>query len=325
MAKSKQDCIKDFIAEQEGTFHPSLIAGLAGASVPYVQNIINSLEATGILESSKVGKKTFYEVVTSVDDATGEETRAIVVKEEDKPSKIVDPISEFSVAERFDYIRKFSQLVIEGDTPSMFFTGVAGVGKTHLIRKQLEMNGLDEGNDYKFIKGHSSPFGLYSLLYHNFDKMLIFDDCDKVFENDQAANLLKAALDSYDKRVVSWLGRCIPQDSDMADTFEFEGQIIFISNTAVEDVDEAVRSRTLCINLAMTREEVTEHMRNILDKIETKETMEMKTEVLDYLGEVAGLFHSYNLRTLIKAIRIRRRYDVETTWKDMVKISAMNE
>lgn len=45
--------------------------------------------------------------------------------------------------------------------------------------------------------------GLYMALFINRDKLIVFDDCDSVFGNIDSVNILKAALDSYDTRMVS--------------------------------------------------------------------------------------------------------------------------
>jgi len=320
---SKRDIIIESIIAQTEPFHPSKIAGLTGASVPYVTNVIIALESTGQLTTVKEGRKTFFKVS---EDEQGDQ---ILIKDpQNNKTNIVstvNPITEFDVVERFDYVEKFAQLVIEGITPSLFFTGVAGIGKTHIIRKMLKENDFREGDQYNFIKGHSSPFGLFSILYFNRNRITIFDDCDKAFENELSANILKGALDSYDRRVITWAGRGVPKDSDVESTFEFKGQIIFISNKPLESMDEAIRSRTLCISLDMNRQEIIEHMRGLLNKIETKQPMKLKIEVLNYLESVKDNFVSFNLRTLIKAIRVRARYSEDKIWKNMIRLSSHSE
>ena len=318
---NKRDQIIDIIKQQKDIFHPSEIAGLTGASVPYVQNVILSLFATKQLTDVKDGRRTLFKLIDGqpIKDTQTNHQHA------GGGRGATELFNEFTVRERFIYVDKFAQMVVEGDIPSMFFTGVSGIGKTFAIQKLLHKNGLTEQKDYIFVKGHSSPFGLYSILYWNKKSLIVFDDCDKAFDNEISASLLKAALDNYDKRVVSWHSRSIPSDSDMERSFEFEGKIIFISNKTIESVDEAVRTRTLCVNLAMTRPEITEYMKGLLDKIEPDKPLLLKQEVMKYLEEVQTVFVNYNLRTLIKAIRIRSRYEDETIWKNMIKITAYNE
>lgn len=313
---SKKSKIIDCIYSQDGEFDQHIIAGQTDASVPYVTNVIKPLVASGHLLEFSNGRRTVYRVNDEV-------ARKIVENTAEEPRD--NFLAEFSVKDRFEYVEKFASMVVNKATPSLFMTGVAGIGKSHIISKVLDDHQLEPEEDYKIIKGHVSPFGLYHLLYHNRDKLLVFDDCDKVFENDIAANLLKAALDSYDKRVLNWSGRAIPDDSDVEQRFEYNGQVIFISNTPIESLDDAVRSRTMCINLHMSREEVTEHMRNILQFIEPKTSLGVKREVIEFLDTVSHSFSSYNLRTLIKAIRIRNSFSEPTIWQNMIRVSASNE
>lgn len=311
----KRDLIINTIKQQTKEFHPTEIAGLTGASVPYVNNIILSLFATKQLEEIKDGRKTLFKLIVG----------KIIADPQHNETPFTDKIQEYSVKERFSYVENFSQIVIDGILPSMFLTGVSGIGKTHLILKMLQRNELKNNEDYVIIKGHSSPFGLYSTLYWNQSNLVIFDDCDKAFENEISANILKAALDSYDKRIVSWVSRTIPKESDIEDRFEFTGQIIFISNKLITQVDDSIRTRTLCVNLFMNRSEITEYMRDKLSVIEPNQPMKLKEEVLVYLETIQEDFTKYNLRTLIKSIRIRSCYNDENIWKNMIKISAQNE
>jgi hypothetical protein len=314
---SKRDQIITAIKQQLTEFHPSIIAGLTGTSVPYVTNVILSLSATGQLQEVKNGRKLLYRCIPNITITT---TTGVTT-----PVGNVNVLSDIPVKERFEYVARFTQMVVDGKLPSMFFTGASGIGKTHLIRDVLKSNGLKEGPDYTFIKGHTSPFGLFSTLYYNREKLIVFDDCDKAFDNDISASLLKAALDSYDKRIVSWLSRTIPADSDIESTFDFKGRVIFISNQPVDSIDDAVKTRTICVSLHMSRAEITAHMHGLLNTIEPKQPLALKQEVLEYLETVKEKFTSYNLRTLIKSIRIRSAYSNEQIWKNMIKMTALNE
>jgi hypothetical protein len=59
---------------------------------------------------------------------------------------------------------------------------------------------------FNVIKGAMTALGLYAQLYKYSDKknVLIFDDCDSVFADELALNILKAALDSGKTRKICW-------------------------------------------------------------------------------------------------------------------------
>jgi hypothetical protein len=59
------------------------------------------------------------------------------------------------------------------------------------------------------IKGFSTAKNMFRTLYENNGSTIIFDDCDSILKDAIAINILKAALDSYDKRVITWVLKCV--------------------------------------------------------------------------------------------------------------------
>ena len=105
----------------------------------------------------------------------------------------------------FDNLTRLTKMVGRGIQPSLVITGMAGVGKTHLVKETLKGMGLRESYEFVHFKGRTTAAGLFITLYQNSDKIVIFDDCDSVFKDEDAVNLLKAALDSYDTRKISYI------------------------------------------------------------------------------------------------------------------------
>ncbi len=303
---SKKQQVIDTVLSQSTPFYSSTITSLSGSSVALVSNTLNELIAQGKITSRKEGKKLIY----TLTDASANKELNIVET----------PIC--SVAEKFDYIREVVRMVINGVNPSALITGRSGVGKTYMVQDELKNAGLKKDEDYLFVSGHSSAFGLYKLLHDHRDQFIVFDDCDSVFKDLKAINLLKAALDSYDVRRVSWYSEKTDTE-EIEPSFDFEGRVIFISNLYADRIDEAVRSRSFCMNLYMTNAEVTEHMRNIIDAIEPKVDRALKMEVLEYIDTISDCFETYGLRTLIQAIRIRQG-SRGSDWKTMIKVVACN-
>ena len=133
----------------------------------------------------------------------------------------------------FDNLTRLTKMVGRGIQPSLVITGMAGVGKTHLVKETLKQMGLRESYEFVHFKGRTTAAGLYITLYQNSDKIVIFDDCDSVFKDEDAVNLLKAALDSYDTRRISYISSKPLKDEygePLPAHFEFTGKVIFISN-----------------------------------------------------------------------------------------------
>jgi len=217
-------------------------------------------------------------------------------------------IMSLTPAERFGYIGQLADMVIGGISPSLLVTGISGIGKSYIINERLKANKKIEGTDFHIIKGKATPLGLYRFLYEHRNSTVVFDDCDSVFESDTSINLLKSALDSYETRKISWISERLPDD--LEGTFEFEGQVIFISNQDARNIDPAVLSRTMCIDLQMSRKEITEHLKNIIDVIEPKVSQKNKLEVLSFLDKISDDLENYNIRTFIKACRVRQYADI---------------
>lgn len=226
-----------------------------------------------------------------------------------------------SVTDRFEYLQDLVHMVAKKVQPSVMLTGTPGVGKSYLVQKTLNAAGLEEDEDYVVCKGHSSPMGLYQLLHDHRDQLIVFDDCDSALDDGISANLLKAALDSYDTRIVSWHSNKTEQ-LDLEKSFEFTGSVVFVSNLDMHKIDGAIRSRAFCYNLHLTPNEVHSYMGHILPNVFPKVSMEVKKEVWNYLGTFKEQWDSYNLRTLLQAIRIRLGVREGKDWKKMIQILA---
>jgi hypothetical protein len=134
----------------------------------------------------------------------------------------------FDINKRFTFLNQLTGLVVDGVSPSLIVTGEGGLGKTHSVMQVVNDKGLEK-SEYVVFKGYSTARGLYNSLYDNNGKVIIFDDCDSILEDRVAVNILKSALDSYEKRTISWMAR-MSRGDDYPQQFDFTGQIIFISN-----------------------------------------------------------------------------------------------
>lgn len=234
--------------------------------------------------------------------------------------EIVEPKSkkasqQFSINERFSFMSNMVRMVIKGSAVSLIITGEGGLGKTFTVMQEFDKKKLERDDDYLVIKGYSSARGLYRTLYENQDKMIIFDDCDKVLENDISIELLKGALDSYDKRIINWVIN--KDDGELPSSFEFTGRIIFISNKSQDDIAQAILSRCMSVDLSMSPEDKIERMQNILPNLKTAVSMKLKQECLDLIKEHKDECMDLNMRTLLKVIGIRTDDENGEDWKKM--------
>lgn len=209
---------------------------------------------------------------------------------------------DFSINQKFDFLNTLTSMVVGEITPSLFVSGEGGLGKTHSVTQTIQENNLTP-TDYLFIKGYSTARGLYNTLYDNNGKLIIFDDCDSVLEDKVAINILKSALDSYEKRTITWSAKMTKGDV-YPQSFDFTGRIIFISNKSKEKIDKAILSRSLTVDLSMTADEKIERMEFILENILPDYEMEIKQDAINFLKENKDCAN-LNLRTLIMVSKVR--------------------
>lgn len=209
----------------------------------------------------------------------------------------------------FNNLRNLTRMVGRGLQPSLVVTGMAGMGKTHIVKETLSDMALDEGKDFVHFKGRATAAGLYITLYEYSDKIVILDDCDSVFKDDDAVNILKGALDSYDTRKISYITSREIKDmwgNPVPKQFDFTGKIIFISNYEQSKIDDAIKSRSFIQDISMSTEQVFKRMEQLLHKIEPKIKREYKELALSIMKELHNEYSdvSVNLRSFIKASRI---------------------
>jgi hypothetical protein len=209
----------------------------------------------------------------------------------------------------FDNLERLTKMVGRGIQPSLVITGMAGMGKTHIVKETLKNMGLKESTDFVHFKGRATAAGLFITLYENSDAVIVLDDCDSVFKDDDAVNILKAALDSYDTRRISYISSKPLKDSyDQAVPrhFEFTGKIIFISNINQSKLDEAVKSRSFVSDISMNTTQMFTRMEQLMDKMEPRIPTKAKQEALRCMKELNEEFAGVeiNLRSFIKAARV---------------------
>lgn len=286
---------------------------------------INFNAKTGNFEA-KVGKKT---IKSYSKPYVEKRLRAMAPALEAAAEKGAQMDERFDINTRFSFVEKLVSMVATRVQASAVITGEGGLGKTFTVRKTLEALGLEDQtalleeavdgdlieNAYITIKGFSTAKGLYRTLYENNGKVIVFDDCDSILKDAVALNILKGALDSYDRRYISWNSE-MKESDDLPRSFEFTGQIIFISNMDSDSIDQAVRSRSMMIDLSMTEDQKIDRMEHIAlaGDFLPDYNAEIKTDALNLLREIKNDCKEISLRTLIAVAKIRASND---DWKDL--------
>jgi hypothetical protein len=240
--------------------------------------------------------------------------------------------SRFSINQRFDFMEQIVSMVADGHQASALVTGEGGLGKSYTVYEVLGKRGYVDStlemldgkdgqvlsrNSFVVMRGFSTAKGLYRTLFENNGRIIVFDDYDSILKDPVALNLLKGALDSFDRRIISW--NADMRDEDLPKCFEFTGRVVFISNITLLKIDQALRSRSMTVDLSMNTTEKIDRMRHIVQspKFMPKVAMALKLEALDFIDTMKDKCRELNLRTLISVTKIR--FANEHNWRNLAE------
>lgn len=257
------------------------------------------------------------------------------------------------IQKRFNVMNRMVGGMVEGNIRSLIVYGAPGIGKTYDIEKILEKAKREQGIEYSMIKGTASAPGLYQALYRaRQGGVVVLDDCDSIFNDEQAFNIMKSALDSCDRRILSWrkmsswvydanrvdnaeddgetedLGERVPNE------FEFAGGVIFITNvnfaekiakdTRLSPHFSALMSRSLYLDLTLTSMRArTIRIRDVfmgsMSKLEKLSTAQAE-EILGFVMDNRERFQELSLRTVKHICHL---YKLGDDWREIVELTKM--
>lgn len=220
----------------------------------------------------------------------------------------------------FDMLDEVADAASQGIIRGLVVSGPPGIGKSYGVEKVMEQNNLPRAikgqlPNYEVVKGASSAIGLYKTLYNFRGKgqTVIFDDCDGVLFDEVCLNLLKAALDSGDKRRLSWRTESrVLAEEDIPNQFEFEGSVMFLTNIDFDRTKaskiamhlEAIQSRCHYMDLGISsqRDQLLRIEQVVRDGMleEYGFTDAVKAEIVAYVTDNADYLREISLRMVKK-------------------------
>lgn len=268
----------------------------------------------------------YIDDVTNYEPSSSEEMiKAInVTQTNDKTdSEILEEINE-----TFDILKEMTAAVGGGIVKGLVVSGAAGIGKSHTVeerlRSELQIIGQLRGvkQMWESIHGAMSASKLYEKLYQfrDFSNVLVFDDCDGILYDEDALNILKAALDSKTVRTIHWNTNSINLErKDIPNSFEYKGSIIFITNIDFTQVRsprisnhlQAIVSR--CHYMSLGINSVREKMIHIKNTVDSTDMLDHhgfdekgKQEVIEYVMTNASRLREVSLRSCLKVADLRK-------------------
>ena len=265
------------------------------------------------------------EIIGIVEEDDNTETIANVEEKviEPEQNKFADQtLIDQITADPLPVFRKLNSYVLltaQKINNALLITGQGGVGKSYNVNRILSTFGT-EGKDYVIMKGATSTAAMYKFIYDNYNKIVVFDDCDEVLTDDAAINILKAALDTgktrklcYNKqksnivntfdckthdeceqRLVQWSAQNKGKPA-IPNAFQFLGGIIFISNLSSARMAQgkaaALLGRCMQVDIHLLASEVMLRMESCLPNIKVYTTdgtditnEDLKKEVFEWIS-----------------------------------------
>jgi len=257
----------------------------------------------------------------------------ILAREKNKPKVRSDSQILTDLKERFDILSLLTKGAVAKNIRAMVVTGAPGVGKTYTVE-----NILGNANvPHEIVRGSLSALHLYMLAYtyRKAGSVIVLDDADSIFNDEDALNILKALCDTSSSRKVSYMKEA-PQlrENDIPQQFEFDGAMIFISNLDFQTfVDEgknkyaqhfeALMSRSLYLDLRLhNRNELgvwVEHIANhgkIFDREDVPS--DLRAPILSFLKNHRNDLRELSIRTLMKLCGLAK--DNPARWESIARV-----
>ena len=293
------------------------------------RGVLSAQEQKMVLKQLKSGKsaakisrdlKISYGAILKLkrnETVTLEAPAAVAANEETLADKV--KFLDETLQDIYDIARK----VAAGAFNSLMISGRAGTGKTFSVEKALKDEGLIEDDDYIMVSGAVSTIMMFKKMFQYRNKVLVFDDCDAVFRDENGRNILKAALDTKKVRRISYLKKSglvfDPKDFEMDPEgefnmiengmvpayFDFAGRVIFISNLAKDkaDPDGAIRSRSILMDVNPDDATLMERIKTLLPYLDPKDMpLKDKEEIYDFMKKA----NDVSMRTFVKAAGLKQ-------------------
>jgi len=262
-------------------------------------------------------KERAKEVMMKQQQAIAEEERELIKDwKKQKPERVINEFSDLKhliniVANKTD--KKVNGLLVLGES---------GLAKSYTITNHLKAI----GKDFVYFCGKITPLKLYELLYENSHSLIVLDDCEVIFSNEDSVSILKSALQEVNgKRLVFWNSSKIPDF--LPKMFEFKGQIIILLNKINRKNDSSVKaviSRTLFYELKLTYKQKMKIFEKIINSRKDLNEKQKKDILRIIKKNTSVATEDLNIRTLEKLIAIYK-YDSKKAEKLFRKIIKVNE
>jgi hypothetical protein len=109
------------------------------------------------------------------------------------------------------------------------------------------------------------------------------------------------------------------RDEELPTSFEFKGRVVFISNLSSTQIDQAIITRSMAVDLTMTNDQKVERMRHLLDSGEFMPEFDKvhKVDAMNLIDSLKDKVKELSLRTLIQVTKIRK--SAGSNWRNLAE------
>jgi len=197
----------------------------------------------------------------------------------------------------FEDIEDLLSLVASNQWRTLIICGQGGIGKTFHVtegsRSLTELLG-PEGDKWTYHSGtKAAPFSFYKTLFQERNKVIVFDEADSLLKNQDIIMMLKPLLDTSGKNMASYMagtknmvglsdqeikeyseecdsrladGEMIgtgKKDVQLPSKFFFGGGMVFISNMKSSEIEQAIMSRSIFVDVHLAEQDVLKRIKSI--------------------------------------------------------------
>lgn len=289
----------------------------------------------GFLTKNKIGRGV-YDISEFVSNSTSDV--AVPAAEHKTDAELIS-----AQRNRFKTLDRMASGVVAGRVRSMIVSGPAGIGKTYTIEGILESAESEGTIKYEKISGFVKATGLFKSLWNNRHEncVILIDDADSAFDDEVALNLLKAALDTNKRRVISWRSEKIFMDEvgdEIPSSFEYRGSMIFITNKNFEQIIaqgkamaphfQALISRSfyLDLNFESNREYIL-RIEDILTSTDLAYTLGLSQSdtayLIDFVKKNQKRMRELSLRVVLKMANLLAFADSQADFESMAETAVL--
>ena len=206
----------------------------------------------------------------------------------------------------FDDIKTVTEFVAKGGSKSLIICGEGGTGKTYEVTSTLKRVLGEPGDKYTYHSGAKiAPRSFYATVFRERDVLQVWDEADDILRQAETIMMLKPALDTSGKPAMEYITGTYPMNGkseaeirdycaqcDDADSLMFtqnvnkvkDGEMIFISNMRASQIEDAIKSRSIFIDVYLCARDMYNRTKSIMKAKYPNKSDEQLDKFFEALG-----------------------------------------